>query len=63
MSHVVYLKESILKDTQDYYSSTSKEDREQHKINLQKKFKQFHHYRKTHKTDYQLIKKLIENIT
>ena len=63
MSHVIHLKESILKDTQEYYTCNSKEDKEKYKINLQKKFKQFHHYRETHKTDYKSIKKIIENIT
>ncbi len=63
MSDVSLIKENIIKGTQDYYTAISKEDKEKHKIELQRQFKKFHYYRKFHQEDYKHIKKLIENIT
>jgi hypothetical protein len=63
MSNVSLIKENIIKGTQDYYTAISKEDKEKHKIELQKQFKKFHYYRKSNQEDYKLIKKIIENIT
>ena len=57
------LKETIIKESQDYYNAKSNDDKRKHKENLQKQFKKFHYYRKTNQEDYQFIKKLIENIT
>ena len=63
MSSLFILKEDIIKQSQEYYNAKSNDDKRKHKENLQKQFKKFHYYRKTHKKDYQSIKKLIENIT
>ena len=63
MPNLFGLKETIIKESQDYYNAKSNDDKRKHKENLQKQFKKFHYYRKTHKKDYQSIKKLIENIT
>ena len=63
MSSLFGLKETIIKESQDYYTAKSNEDKRKHKENLQKQLKKFHYYRKTHQKDYQSIKKLIENIT
>ena len=63
MSGLLGLKETIIKESQDYYTAKSNEDKRKHKENLQKHFKKFHYYRKNNQEDYQFIKKLIENIT
>ena len=63
MPNLFGLKETIIKESQDYYNAKSNDDKRKHKENLQKQFKKFHYYRKTHQKDYQSIKKLIENIT
>ena len=63
MSSLFGLKETIIKESQDYYTAKSNEDKRKHKENLQKHFKKFHYYRKTNEKDYKFIKKLIENIT
>jgi hypothetical protein len=60
---VLYLKDSIIKESQDYYNASSKDDKEKYKESLQKKLKRFHYYRKSNQEDYKLIKKIIENIT
>jgi len=63
MPNLFGLKETIIKESQDYYNAKSNDDKRKHKENLQKQFKKFHYYRKTNQKDYQFIKKLIENIT
>ena len=63
MSSLFSLKQEIIKESQEFYNAKSNDDKRKHKENLQKQFKKFHYYRKTHKKDYQSIKKLIENIT
>ena len=63
MSGLLGLKETIIKESQDYYTAKSNEYKRKHKENLQKHFKKFHYYRKNNQEDYQFIKKLIENIT
>ena len=63
MPSLFSLKENIIKETQAYYDAKSTNDKSKHKGNLQKQLKKFHFYRKTHKKDYESIKKVIENIT
>ena len=63
MPNLFGLKETIIKESQDYYTAKSNEDKRKHKGNLQKQFKKFHYYRKSNQEDYKFIKKLIENIT
>ena len=60
---VLYLKESIIKESQDYYNASLQNEKEKYKESLQKKLKRFHYYRKSNQEDYKLIKKIIENIT
>ena len=63
MPNLLGLKETIIKESQDYYNAKSNDDKRKHKENLQKQFKKFHYYRKSNQEDYKFIKKLIENIT
>lgn len=62
MPSLFSLKEDIIKQTQEYYASTSKEDKEKHKENLQKTFKKFHKFRNSQQNDYKFVEKLIKNI-
>ena len=62
MSYLLGLKDSIIKQSQEYYSATSNADREKHKESLQKSFKEFHKFRYSQKNDYQFVEKLIKNI-
>ena len=41
MSSLLSLKQEIIKESQDYYSATSTEDKEKHKENLKRYFKKF----------------------
>ena len=63
MPNLFGLKETIIKESQDYYNAKSNDDKRKHKENLQKQFKKFHYYRKSNQEYYKFIKKLIENIT
>ena len=63
MPNLFGLKETIIKESQDYYNAKSNDDKRKHKENLQKQFKKFHYYRNSNQEDYKFIKKLIENIT
>ena len=56
------LKQEIIKESQDYYSATSTEDKEKHKENLKRYFKKFHKFRNSQMGDYYFVKKLIKNI-
>ena len=62
MSHLLGLKEEIIKISQEYYNATSNEDKQKHKENLQKSFKKFHKFRYSQKNDYVFVEKLIKNI-
>ena len=62
MSHLLSLKEDIIKTSQDYYNAISIEDKEKHKENLQKSFKKFHRFRYTRMGDYKFVEKIIKNI-
>ena len=46
MSHLLGLKEEIIKASQEYYNATSAEDKQKHKESLQKTFKKFHKFMK-----------------
>ena len=63
MPNLFGLKETIIKESQDYYNAKSNDDKRKHKENLQKQFKKFHYYRKSNQEEYKFIKKLRENIT
>ena len=62
MAGLLGLKETIIKESQDYYTAKSNEDKRKHKENLQKSFKKFHKFRYSQKNDYQFVEKLIKNI-
>ena len=62
MSHLLGLKEEIIKTSQEYYNATSEEDKKKHKENLQKTFKKFHRFRYTRMADYKFVERLIKNI-
>ena len=62
MSHLLGLKEEIIKTSQEYYNAISMEDKQKHKENLQKSFKKFHKFRYSQKNDYVFVEKLIKNI-
>jgi len=62
MSNLLGLKDSIIKQSQEYYSATSNEDRKKYKESLQESFKEFHKFRYSQKNDYQFVEKIIKNI-
>tara|TARA_S200002703_G_scaffold60148_2_gene52050 strand:+ start:549 stop:740 length:192 start_codon:yes stop_codon:yes gene_type:complete len=62
MSHLLGLKEEIIKTSQEFYNATSKEDKQKHKENLQKSFKKFHKFRHSRIGDYKSVEKIIKNI-
>ena len=62
MSHLLGLKEEIIKASQEYYNATSAEDKQKHKESLQKTFKKFHKFRYTRMGDYKFVEKLITRI-
>ena len=62
MSHLLGLKEEIIKISQEYYNAKSNEDKQKHKESLQKSFKKFHKFRYSQKNDYVFVEKLIKNI-
>jgi len=62
MSHLLGLKEDIIKQSQEYYNATSIEDKKKHKESLQKSFKEFHKFRYTRMGDYKFVEKIIKNI-
>ena len=62
MSHLLGLKEEIIKESQEYYMATNNVDRQKHKENLQKTFKKFHKFRNSQINDYKFVEKLIKNI-
>jgi hypothetical protein len=62
MSHLLGLKEDIIKTSQEYYNATSIEDKEKHKESLQKSFKKFHKFRYSRTGDYKFVEKIIKNI-
>ena len=62
MSYLLGLKDNIIKQSQEYYSATSSEDRKKHKKSLQESFKEFHKFRYSQKNDYQFVEKIIKNI-
>ena len=62
MSHLLSLKEDIIKMSQEYYNATSAEDKQKHKESLQKTFKKFHRFRYTRMGDYKFVERLIKNI-
>ena len=62
MSHLLGLKEEIIKASQEYYNATSNEDKQKHKESLQKTFKKFHKFGHTRMGDYKFVEKLIKNI-
>ena len=62
MSGLLGLKETIIKESQDYYTAKSNEDKRKHKENLQKQFKKFHKFRYSRMGDYKAVEKLIKNI-
>ena len=62
MHSLFSLKEDIIKQSQEYYNATSKEDKQKHKENLQKSFKKFHKFRHSRMDDYKAVEKLIKNI-
>jgi hypothetical protein len=62
MPNLFSLKEDIIKNSQEYYSATSSEDKKKHKESLQKSFKEFHKFRNSQKNDYQFVEKIIKNI-
>jgi len=62
MPNLFSLKEDIIKNSQEYYSAKSNEDRKKYKESLQKSFKEFHKFRNSQKNDYQFVEKLIKNI-
>ena len=63
MPSLFSLKESIIKETQAYYSAKSEKDKQKSKESLQARLKEFHYFRKSNKKDYKFIKKVIGNIT
>ena len=62
MHSLLSLKEDIIKESQEYYSAKSKEDKQKHKENLQKSFKKFHKFRHSRMGDYKFVEKIIKNI-
>ncbi len=62
MSNLLGLKDNIIKQSQEYYSATSSEDREKHKKSLRESFKEFHKFRHSQKNDYIFVEKIIKNI-
>ena len=62
MSSLFGLKETIIKESQDYYTAKSNEDKRKHKENLQKQFKKFHKFRYSRMGDYKAVEKIIKNI-
>jgi hypothetical protein len=62
MHSLFSLKDEIIKQSQDYYIATSKEDKQKIKESLQKSFKKFHKFRHSRMGDYKSIEKLIKNI-
>ena len=62
MHSLFSIKEDIIKESQEYYSAKSKEDKQKHKENLQKSFKEFHKFRHTRMGDYKFVEKIIKNI-
>jgi len=62
MPNLFSLKDSIIKQSQEYYSATSSEDREKHKKSLRESFEEFHKFRHSQKNDYQFVEKIIKNI-
>ena len=62
MSSLFGLKETIIKESQEFYNATSSEDKQKHKENLQKNFKKFHKFRYSRMGDYKAVEKIIKNI-
>ena len=62
MSSLFSLKEDIIKESQEYYNAKSSEDKQKHKENLQKSFKEFHKFRYSRMGDYKAVEKIIKNI-
>ena len=62
MPNLFSLKADIIKDSQEYYSAISNEDREKYKKSLRESFKEFHKFRHSQKNDYQFVEKIIKNI-
>ena len=62
MPSLFSLKEDIIKQSQEFYSAKSKEDKEKYKTSLQKSFKKFHKFRNSQVNDYKFVEKLIKNI-
>ena len=62
MPSVFSIKQDIIKASQEYYDTISKEDKNKSKEHLQNTIKKFHKFRHSHKKDYQFIEQMIKNI-
>ena len=60
MHSLFSLKDSIIKESQEYYNAKSNEDKQKHKENLQKNFKKFHKFRYSRMGDYKFVEKIIK---
>ena len=62
MSGLFSLKKEIIKQSQQFYNATSKEDKQKIRESLQKSFKKVHKFRHSPMIDYKSIEKMIKNI-